>query len=84
MSYELKLDSAVPLNDSSPVPVTYLQEYEESFFSYFPWWADSESRTIVLVADVIFNNIFFYAKPNDFPQFYTTDLQDRDNIIAIP
>jgi hypothetical protein len=38
----------------------------------------------VLVADVIFNNIFFYATPNDYPEFYSTDLQDIGNIIEIP
>lgn len=35
------------------------------------------------MADVVFNNIFFFAKPNDFPQFYTTELQDKNDIIAI-
>jgi hypothetical protein len=51
-----------------------MQEYEESFFSFAPWWSASENRTVVLVADVIFNSIFFYCKLNDFPQAYTTDL----------
>jgi hypothetical protein len=64
--------------------VIYYKEYEESFFSYSPWWAASENRTIILLADVLFNNIFFYAKLNDFPQFYTTDLTDIWDVIAIP
>lgn len=46
---------------------------EEIKFSYFPWWSASEDRTIVFTANVTFNNIFFYAKANDFPQFYTTE-----------
>jgi hypothetical protein len=52
--------------------------------SYFPWWAASEDRTIVFTANVTFNSIFFYAKANDFPQFYTTEYQDQNDIIAIP
>lgn len=84
LQYQIKLDRAVPLVDSTPVPIIYYQEYEESFFSFSPWWAASENRTIVLLADVWFNNIFFYAKLNDFPQFYTTDMHDVWDVIAIP
>ena len=69
--------------ESTAVSVTYKQEYEESFFSFAPWWAASENRTIVLLADVWFNNIFFYAKLNDFPQFYSTELQDVWDVIAL-
>jgi hypothetical protein len=43
------------------------------FLSFFPWWAGYENRTIIFFADVIFNNVFFYMKTNDFPQFYTTE-----------
>ena len=59
------------------VPVKYTQEFEESFFSFSPWWPASENRTVVIVADVIFNSIFFYCKLNDFPQAFSTDLQDQ-------
>jgi len=83
LSYQIKLDVAWPLTDSSPVTRIYTQEYEETFFSFTPWWASSEERTIVLFADVLFNKIFFYAKINDFPQFYTTDMQDDNDLIVI-
>jgi hypothetical protein len=83
LTYQIKLDVATPLVDSSPIRIVYYQEYEGSFFSFLPWWSDSENRTVVLLADVIFNNIFFYCKLNDFPQFYTTDLQGVQNMIAI-
>jgi hypothetical protein len=73
LSYQIKLDRATPLVDSAPVPILYTEEYEESFFSFAPWWSASENRSVILVADVIFNNVFFYCKLNDFPQFYTTD-----------
>lgn len=59
--YIAMLASAIPLNDSQPYFIQYLQEYQETFFSYSPWWSMSENRTIVLAADVIFNNIFFYS-----------------------
>lgn len=84
LQYQIKLDRATSLVESTPVSVIYYQEYEESFFSFAPWWAASENRTIVLLADVWFNNIFFYAKLNDFPQYYTTDLQDIWDVIVIP
>lgn len=70
--------------EASPVTIIYEEEYQESFFSYAPWWTASENRTIVLLADVLFNNVFFYAKLNDFPQYYTTDYQDIQDTIAIP
>jgi hypothetical protein len=84
LQYQIKLNRAYPLEESKAVTVIYEQEYEESFFSFAPWWAASENRTIVLLADVWFNNIFFYAKLNDFPQFYTTELHDVWDVIAIP
>ena len=83
LTYQIKLERATPLVDSLAVPIKYMQEYEESFFSFAPWWSASENRTVVLVADVIFNSIFFYCKLNDFPQAYTTDLQDQRDVIAI-
>lgn len=43
----------------------------------------AENRTLVLAADVIFNNIFFYSEPNDYPLYYNTALIDQDNVIAI-
>lgn len=75
LTYQIKLDRATPLVDSTPLRIMYTQEYEGSFFSFLPWWAESENRMVILLADVIFNNIFFYCKLNDFPQFYTTDMQ---------
>ena len=84
VTYQAKLAKAIPLNDSVPVPMQFLTEREEAFFSYAPWWSHSENRTVVITAEVIFNSIFFYTKANDFPQYYTTELQDVGDIIAIP
>lgn len=84
VQYQAKLSQFIPLNESKPYSKTFYTETEEIKFSFTPWWSASEDRTIVLTANVIFNNIFFYAKANDFPQFYTTEYQDVSDIIAIP
>lgn len=76
-NFQSKLSKALPLNDTQPYPVFFKQEWDEAFFSFKPWWSAQENRTIVFVADVIFNNIFFYCKANDFPQFYATEFQDK-------
>lgn len=74
--YNLKLDKAVVMLDSIPQYNYFIQEYQESFYSFTPWWSGFEQRTIVIFGDVIFNNIFFYMVPNDFPLFYLTEYQD--------
>jgi hypothetical protein len=81
--YVALLAGAIPLNESQPYFVQYLQEYQETFFSFTPWWSMAENRTLVFAADVIFNNIFFYSEPNDYPLYYNTALIDKDNVIAI-
>jgi hypothetical protein len=81
--YVALLAGAIPLNDSQPYFVQYLQEYQQTFFSFTPWWSMAENRTLVLAADVIFNDIFFYAAANDYPLYYDTALIDKDNVIAI-
>lgn len=32
---------------------------------------------------MIFNNVFFYMQVNDFPNFYRTEWNDRNDTIAI-
>lgn len=61
---------ATPIRESIGYYNMYLQETEESFYSFKPWWAGYENRTMVLFSDTTFNNIFFYMMPNDYPQFY--------------
>jgi hypothetical protein len=38
---------------------------------------------MVFFANVIFNNVFFYMQVNDFPQYYLTEWQDKNDTIAI-
>lgn len=71
-SYDAILNTAVPIIDSVQVPTVYWQEYEQSFYSFNPWWSDYEQRTVVLAANVIYNNIFFYAALSSYPQYYTS------------
>ena len=76
------LANALALNESQPYFVEYLQEYQETFFSFTPWWSLSENRTLVLAADVIFNSVFFYAAADDYPLAYNS-IVDQDNVIAV-
>ena len=73
LNYNVKLIPAVPMLDSIAKYNYFVQEYEESFYSFTPWWAGFEQRTLVSFADVIFNDVFFYMVPNDFPMFYLTE-----------
>jgi len=58
-------------------------EYSEGFYSYSPWWSGSENRTIVFLADVIFNNVFLYADWNRYPKHFITTKHDVNDTIAI-
>ena len=82
-SFNIRLTRATPLNESQALSIMYLQESQESLLSFTPWWSAAEQRYVVLYADVTFNKIFFYAQKNDFPQFYTTDLTDKNDIVSI-
>lgn len=73
IDYNIKTERATPLVDSQPHYVQFNDEAEEKFFSFRPWWAGFENRTMVVFAEVIFNKVFFYMKFNDFPQFYTSE-----------
>ena len=73
INYNIKTERATPLVDSQANYVQMTDETQEVFFSFMPWWAGFENRTMVLFGEIIFNKIFFYMKFNDFPQFYTTD-----------
>lgn len=61
LSYNAKLVTATPLVDGSPVYNYMTTEYDESFYSFRPWWSGHENRTVVFFAQVIFNKILFYA-----------------------
>lgn len=82
-NYNIKTESAKPLTDSQPMYFYYTQETQEDFLSFRPWWSGYENRTFVMFAQVLFNKVFFYMKYNDFPQFYTTEWQDSNDVIPL-
>ena len=53
------------------------------FYSYKPWWSMQENRTIVFIADTIFNKVFFYAMWNNYPKHFLTSMHDVNDVIAI-
>ena len=38
---------------------------------------------MIFFAEVIFNNIFFHIKTNDYPMFYLSEYKDKNDIIVI-
>lgn len=82
-TYNIKTNAAKPLVDSQARYVYFTSETQEEFFSFMPWWSGQENRSFVMFAQVIFNKVFFYMKYNDFPQFYTTEWQDNNDLIAL-
>ena len=78
-----KLLSATQLGDGQVLPQVLVNEEDEGFYSFQPWWSKSENRTVVFLADMIFNKVFFYAQWNDYPKHYLTSLHDKDDIICV-
>lgn len=74
---------AVPLRDSIAYPNMYMNEFQESFYSFTPWWAGYENRSMIFFGEVIFNKIFFYLSANDYPMFYLTEYKDQNDIIVL-
>ena len=58
-------------------------EYSEDFYSFAPWWSGKESRTVVFLADVIQNKVFFYSQWNAYPRHFMTTKHDVNDVIAI-
>lgn len=83
LEYNERLTKAVPALDSIAYYNYYKSEFEESFYSFMPWWAGYENRTIVFFAEVIFNNVFFYMTPNNYPLFYLSEFHDKNDVIVL-
>jgi hypothetical protein len=82
-TYNGRLDGALALGDGASLYQDLKDETEEGFYSYSPWWSKRENRTIVFLADVIFNKVFFYSAWNDYPKHYLTTLHDVNDFITI-
>ena len=80
--YNQRLEGAKPIGDGSFIYEKLLDEYEEGFYSFKPWWSAVEKRSIVFLADVIFNKVFFYSQWNDYPKHFLTTKHDQDDAIS--
>ena len=66
-----------------PIYQQYDNEYAEGFFQYKTWWTKNENRTIVLMADVLLNKIFFYSQFNQYPSHFKTAKHDFNDTVVI-
>lgn len=82
-SYIKKLDSALPIGEMSPMKIEYETEFEESLLKYQTWWSKSENRTVVFLADIVSNDIFFYTQFDTFPAHFKTSMHDVNDTISI-
>jgi hypothetical protein len=80
--YNEKLESAIPIGDGSFIYQKLLDEYQEGFYSFKPWWSAVEQRSVVFLADVIFNRVFFYSQWNEFPKHFLTTKHDQNDTIV--
>ena len=88
-SYEYKatyneiLQKSIQLADSQPNFQEIQDEKETRFYMYRPWWTGREKRSVVFIADMVFNKVFFFASWNHYPVHFRDSLHDKDDLIAI-
>ena len=83
LDYNAKLVSAVPIVDSVAYKNVFYKEESQVFYSFKPWWAGYENRTMIFFANVIFNKVYFHIRANDYPMWYLDEHIDRNDIITI-
>ena len=77
------LTTAEQLCESKFVYKKMADEYEIEFYKFSPWWNAHENRTIVLLADVVFNDIFFYSLWEAYPKNFLTSKHDVNDTIVM-
>jgi hypothetical protein len=82
-SYDERLDEAIPIAEGSYIEQTLPDEYAEELYSFAPWWSGHEGRTVILLADVIQNRVFFYTQWNSYPRHFLSTEHDVRDTIAI-
>ena len=82
-TYNELLEDAIQIGDTQFKHEVFESEYDEGFYKFRPWWGESENRTVVFLADVIQNNIFFYSQWNTYPKHFLTTKHDQNETIAI-
>ena len=83
LTYEVKLDDARALGDGSRIHEQIADEYADGFYSFAPWWGRPENRTMIFLADVIQNKVFFYTRWGAYPRHFLTTKHDQQDVIAI-
>ena len=61
---------ATPLEDSVGIYNYMVNEQQESFYSFTPWWSGADNRTMIFFAAVIYNKVLFYMDVNDYPLWF--------------
>jgi hypothetical protein len=82
-SYDERLAQAKPIAEGSFVEETLEDEYAEELYSFAPWWSGHEARSVVLLADVIQNRVFFYSQWNSYPRHFLSTEHDVGDTIEI-
>jgi len=84
-SYDERLAEATPIAEGSYdlENEELADEYAEKLYSFSPWWSGQEARTVVLLADVIQNRVFFYSQWNSYPRHFLSTEHDETDVIAI-
>ncbi len=57
--------------------------YDTRFFSFQPWWTESENMTIVFTAQMVFNNIFMFADAEQYPISTMSQWSGKNNTMVI-
>ena len=80
--YNERLESAIQIGDGQFLYQDLKDEYQEGFYAFRPWWSGVEKRTVILLADVILNRVFFYSQWNDYPKHFLTTKHDHNDTIV--
>lgn len=82
-SYNEKLEDAYQIGDGRHIKEFLESEYDERLYKFRPWWSKNENRTMIFLADVIYNRVFFYSQWKDYPKHFLTTKHDVNETIAI-
>lgn len=74
--YNEFLERAIPITEAVPINEKLLNEEDERLYKYTPWWSAREDRQIIMLADVIYNKVFFYTQWETYPKHFYTTLHD--------
>ena len=82
-TYNEILERSLPIGDGSFIYQDLPDEESVGFYSFTPWWSGRENRTVVFLADMVFNRVFFYASWDELPKHFLTSLHDVNDTIAV-